>query len=95
MSVPWIENRTTKLNEKVEKYKNIVQSMKIDNPGFLVNQATFIVDCLGGYSDDLISNLTSVGLTRKEIDDILPGIQKIVVTEANSTINRFKVLTMV
>ena len=94
MSVPWIENRAVKLKEKQDKYSNIIQSMKVDNPGFLVTQSTFIVDCLGGYSDDLIDNLTTVGLTRKEIDDILPGIQKIVITEANALINRFKVLTM-
>ena len=36
----------------------------------------------------------SGALARKGVDDILPGIQKIVVTEANALINRFKVLTI-
>ena len=94
MSIPWIENRQEKLIEKVDKYKNIVQTLKIENPEFLVTQSTFIVDCLGGYSGDLVDNLKLVGLTRKEIDDILPGIHKIVISEANALINRFKVLTM-
>ena len=74
--------------------KEIIQSLKVDNPGFLVEQATFIIDCMGGYSKDLIDNLSSIGLTRNEIDSILPKIQRIVITEANATINRFKVLTM-
>ncbi len=94
MSIPWIENRQGKLNEKVDKYKNIIQTLKVDNPGFLVTQSTFIVDCLGGYSGDLVDNLKLLGLTRKEINDILPGIHKIVVSEANALINRFKVLTL-
>ena len=94
MSVPWIENRSIKLDEKVNKYTHIIQNLKLDNPGFLVKQSTFIIDCLGGYSKDLIDNLTSVGLTRKEIDEILPGMQKIVISEANALINCFKVLTM-
>ena len=94
MSIPWIENRNIKLVEKLDKYKEIIQSLKVDNPGFLVEQATFIIDCMGGYSKDLIDNLSSIGLTRNEIDSILPKIQRIVITEANATINRFKVLTM-
>ena len=94
MSIPWIENRESKLKEKQDKYVNIIQSTKVDNPGFLVSQSTFIVDCLGGYSNDLVDNLTKIGFTRKEIDDILPGIQKIAVTEANALVNRFKVVVM-
>ncbi len=34
MSVPWIENRASKLIEKNEKYANIVQTLKVDNPGY-------------------------------------------------------------
>ena len=94
MSVPWITNRKSKLEEKENKYRNIIQGLKVDNPGFTVKQVTFIIDCLGGYSADLRSNLALLELTKGEIDSILPRIQRIVVTEANSVINNFKVATL-
>ena len=80
--------------EKEEKYRNIVQGLKVDNPGYNVKQLTFIVDCLGGYSKELINSMKELEFTKHEIDSIIPGIQKILVTEANSVINRFKILTM-
>lgn len=94
MSIPWIENRISKSQEKDEKYVNIVQNLKVENPGYVVQQLTFIVDCLGGYSKDLRDKLRLLGLTTTEIDSILPGIQKILVIEANSVINHFKILTV-
>ena len=94
MSVPWISNRKTKLVEKENKYTDIIQSLKVDNPGYQVKQLTFIIDCLGCYSNDLINNLKLMSFTKSEINSILPGLQKIVVTEANSIINRFKVATL-
>ena len=36
MSVPWIENRKSKLEEKNAKYTDIVQYLKVDNPGYTV-----------------------------------------------------------
>ena len=74
MSIPWIENRKSKIKEKEEKYLNIVQNLKIDNPGYLVKQLTFIVDCMGGYSNDLIINLKVLEFTRNKIDSVIPGI---------------------
>ena len=94
MSIPWIDNRQAKLSEKVEKYKDIIQTMKIDNPLFKVQQITFIVDCLGGYSNTFIEALRLLELDKNEIDKICLDIQKILITEATTTINRFKVLTM-
>ena len=94
MSIPWITNRGCKLEEKENKYTNIVQSLKIDYPGYSVKQLTFIIDCMGGYSKELLENLAAMGFTKEEIRSVLPGIQRIVVTEANSVINNFKVSTM-
>ena len=94
MSIPWITNRKSKLDEKENKYSNIIQSLKVENPGYLVKQVTFIIDCMGGYSKDLFDNLKLLDLTRAEVDSIIPGIQRIVVTEANSIINHFKVATL-
>ena len=94
MSIPWIDNRESKINEKVEKYKSIVQSMKVDNPLFEVQQLTFIVDCLGGYSKSFLDALKTLGFNSIEIESICFDTQKIVISEATSTINKFKVLTI-
>ena len=94
MSIPWITNREEKIEEKVLKYTNIVQNLKVDNPGYIVKQLTFIIDCMGGYSKSLVDNLTLLGLTKEEVNSLLPGIQRIVVTEAVSVINNFKVATL-
>ena len=32
MSVPWIENRETKMEEKEGKYKDIITKLKVENP---------------------------------------------------------------
>ena len=41
---------------------------------------------MGGYSSNFIDNLTLLQLTMEDIDSIIPGIQKIVITKANSTL---------
>ena len=94
MTVPWIENRETKEAEKVEKYRRIVQSLKVDNKEFEVKQLTFVIDCLAGYSKSLPCSLRELGFTERECEVVLLGIQKIIVTEAVSLMNHFKVLTM-
>ena len=58
-----------------------------------IEQLTFIVDCLGGYSKSLVDNLRKLGLSAKQCTSILMGIQKITVSEARALINQFKVLT--
>ena len=93
MSVPWITNRETKLLEKEEKYRNIIRSLKLQHPGYHVEQLTFIIDCLGGYSISLIDNLKKLELSSKVRNSVLLGLQKITVTEARALINQFKVLT--
>ena len=94
MSIPWIENREMKIDEKVQKYKSIVQTLKVDNPSFEVMQLTFIVDCLGGYSKSFYEALKILEFSKNEIEGICLDVQKIVISEATNTINKFKVLTI-
>ena len=94
MSVPWIENRETKIVEKVEKYKNIIRSLKLLYPGYHVEQLTFIIDCLGGYSKTLQESLRKLELSTEVCTNILFGLQKLVVHEARALINQFKVLLL-
>jgi hypothetical protein len=93
MSVPWIDNRESKHTDKEDKYRSIVQSLKIDNPHHKVQQVTFIVDCLGGFSDSFTEALKVLDFSAFEIEKMCLDIQKILISEATSTINKFKVLT--
>ena len=90
MSVPWTENREDKLVEKIDKYANIIRCLKVQNPGFEVEQVTLIIDCLGGFSRSLNDNLKKLTFTVNECKHIVLGMQKIVVSEARSLINCFK-----
>jgi len=93
MSVPWLTNRQSKQTEKEDKYLSIVQSLKVDNPHYSVQQVTFIVDCLGGYSNFFIKALQILEFSTCEIRKMCLDVQKILISEATSTINKFKVLT--
>jgi hypothetical protein len=95
MSVPWIENRETKLVEKEGKYKDIIAKLKIEYPEYEIMQATFIIDVLGGYSAHLKSNIAKIGYTKDEIEMIMVKMRKIVVSEASYIVNKFKMKTVV
>ena len=93
MSVPWIENREVKLTEKVVKYEGIIRNLKLEYQGHNVDQATFIIDCLGGYSQHLKTNIAKLGYSKDTIEKLLPKLQKIVLSEAQYIINKFKIST--
>ena len=82
MSVPWISNREKKIVEKELKYENIIRSLKLQYPDHHVEQLTFIIDCLGGFSKTLVKSLRKLDLSSNTCDSILLGIQKIVMDEA-------------
>jgi len=92
-TVPWISNRYAGMIKKESKYENIIRSIKLDYPGYEVQQLTFIIDCLGGYDKLLKQNISKLNFTKFELNAILSGIQKIVLSEARRTINQFKLLT--
>ena len=93
MSVPWIENREVKLIDKVEKYESIIRNLKLEYPGYNVDQATFIIDSLGGYSKHLKENIAKLGYSTEVIEKLLLKLQKIVLSEAGYIINKFKIST--
>ena len=92
-SVPWVTNREVKLKEKEEKYRNIIRTIKLDYPEYNVKQLTFIIDCLGGYSNSLKESIRQLRFTKYEQQLILIALQKIVVSEARTLINHFKLVT--
>ena len=92
MSVPWITNREKKMEEKVNKYKDLLASLRILHPNFEIEQITFIVDSLGGYSKSLVDALETLEFGSLDVPKMLLCIQKIVLTESRYIINRFKQL---
>ena len=93
MSVLWIENRESKLTEKIDKYKHVIAKLKCENHGFVVQQATIIIDCLGGFSPSLKNNLKSLNFTTSVINNIIFNMQKVTVSEASAIIHKFKYMT--
>ena len=93
MSVPWIKNRETKLVEKEQKYRELIPKIQEMYPNYECEQATFIIDCLGGYSSSYVDALKKVGLTDRDCKQIVRNTQKIVLTEGRSIMNMFKMLT--
>ena len=67
--------------------------MKVDNPGFKVTQLTFIMDCLGGYSKSLVISLKQLKFDARETENLLLGMQKIILSEAQTISKQFKILT--
>ena len=85
-AVPWISNR---------EVKNIVRSIRLNFCGYKVEQLTFIIDCLGGYSNSMTDNLGKLNFSKVEQSRIIAGIQKITLHNCIKTINHFKILTNV
>ena len=60
MAVPWINNREIKYQEKIDKYRNVLNKLKLDYPNYEVNQLTFIIDVLGGIPNTYVKTLAKL-----------------------------------
>ena len=93
MSVPWIQNRETKFKDKEDKYKDLLINMRGLYKDYKIEQVTFIIDVLGGYSQSFIDSLKKLKFTDVERSSILRNAQKIVLSESRCIVNRFKLRT--
>ena len=93
MSVPWIENRETKFKDKEDKYKDLLINMRGLYKDYKIEQVTFIIDVLGGYSQSVVDSLKKLKFTDVERSSILRNAQKIVLSESRCIVNRFKLRT--
>ena len=73
--------------ENIDKYKLEIAKLKCENPGFVVQQATILIDCLGGCSPSLKNNLKSLNFTKSVINNIIFNMQKVTVSEASAVYN--------
>ena len=60
MMVPWINNREIKYQEKIDKYWNVLNKLKLDYLNYEVNQLRFIINVLGGHSKYLHENISKI-----------------------------------
>ena len=93
MSVPWIQNRETKFKDKEDKYKDLLINMRGLYKDYKIEQVTFIIDVLGGYSQSVVDSLKKLKFTDVERSSILRNAQKIVLSESRCIVNRFKLRT--
>ena len=94
MTVPWMGNRSEKYLFKKDKYKDIIQNLKLENPGSKVDQITLVIDAFGGYGADLRTNIKKVLTDRKTQDMVIMNMQKTVLSSVSNLSRRFKVNIM-
>ena len=87
-------NRNEKLIYKENKYRDILQNLKLENPGSKVDQITLVIDVFGGYGADLRKNIKKVITDRKTQDTVIKNMQKCVLSSLSNISGRFKVNVM-
>ena len=90
MAVPWINNREIKYKEKIDKYRNVLNKLKLDYRNYEVNQLTFITDVLGGHSKHLHEKISKIVKDKARIKCIIYNMQKSVLSSAAHITRKFK-----
>ena len=94
MTVPWTSNRKEKVKYKEDKYVNIQQNLKFENPEYDVDQITIVMDVFGGYGKDLVDNIRKVIKDSKTVKSIITNMQKSVISSAANLSRTFKIRSM-
>ena len=82
ITISWIDNREARYREKVDKYAAIRRNLERDNPEYIVDQITLVMDSLGGYSQDLPDNIRKLLGERKVVDRVIRKMQKSVLNNS-------------
>ena len=93
ITIPWTENRVHKYAFKCSKYNDIITNLKLEYPGYKVDQITLVMDVFGGYGPDLRENIGKVLSTRFTQDSIIKNMQKSVISSLSNISRTFKVKT--
>ena len=91
MSVPWTENREEVFIYKSNKYNRIMQSLKLENPSYNVEQVTTIMDVFGGYGQDLNNNIGKLFRRKDDVKTIIMNMQKSIIASAANLSRTFKI----
>ena len=93
ITIPWMENREEKYKYKQDKYKDILSNIKLENPGYTVDQVTLVMDVFGGYGPDLRENIGKILKCRSTQDDVIKNMQKCVISSLCNISRVFKIRT--
>ena len=93
MSCPWIDNRTSKEEEKTAKYAPLRWEIKRQYPGYDVQQYNIIIDVLGGWSTDMEEGIRNLLGSRVRTKGVLLKMQKSVLSSSPNIARTFKVIT--
>ena len=91
-TIPWVSNRDKKYDFKANKYSDIQQFLRLENPGFVVDQITLVMDVFGGYSENLPANIRKV-LEKDETLRVITNMQKAVISNEAHLSRVFKIRT--
>ena len=91
MTVPWTDNREEKYIFKENKYVDILSNLKLEYPGYIVDQVTLVMDVFGGYGMDLRKNIGKVINCRSKQDSVIKNMQKSVICSVSNISRLFKV----
>ena len=94
MTVPWIENRDRKYEYKEGRYKEVQTNLKIDYQDFDIDQVTLVIDVFGGYSKNLIDNISKVIKSKVDVKGIIRNMQKTVIKSEAHLSRVFKLKTL-
>ena len=93
MTVPWISNREIKYEHKEKKYKTIQTNLRLDYPGYEIDQITLVMDVLGGHSKTLVENIEKIFNDKSEVRYIIRDMHKCVISSAAHLVRCFKLRT--
>ena len=93
ITIPWMENREEKYKYKQDKYKDIISNIKLENPGYTVDQVTLVMDVFGGHGPDLRENIGKILKCRSTQDDVIKNMQKCVISSLCNISRIFKIRT--
>ena len=77
-TIPWITNRDEKFDFKAQKYDDVQDSLRLENPGCAVDQITLVMDVFGGYCEHLPTNIGKL-IDKDVTSRIVKNMQKTVI----------------
>ena len=92
-TVPWISNRDDKFEFKKNKYQEVQTFLRLEYPGYTVDQITLVMDVLGGYSKNLCAEIEKV-CPKEETKNVVQNMQKSVIASEAHLCRVFKMRTL-
>ena len=87
---PWMDWRDKVYKDKSTKYNDIINNIRREEIGYEVEHLTLIMDSLGGYSRNLIENISKIIKDRRKVNSIIAKMQKASLSESVHMARRFK-----